>query len=121
MKGIILGLGIAFGYSALWACPGHDKEYTLTQVSEDEEIYRSIFLENADLSNYKTVELLVSGVMCADCIGKIEANLRKVKGIVAIEYHWKNKTLKVWGEEISTNTVMSAIKKAGYKAKPKEA
>ncbi len=118
MKGIlvILAIGLVGGLSPVLAC---DKGYA--QVSQDEdEVYRVTF-KDVDLSNYSAVEVMVKGVMCMDCLDKIEANIRKIKGTVAMEYDWKSKTLKVWGENISLDRVISAIKRAGYKAEPKRA
>ncbi len=118
MKGIlvILAIGLVGGFSPVLAC---DKGHA--QVSQEEdEVYRVTF-KDVDLSNYRAVEVVVKGVMCMNCLDKIEANLRKVRGTVAMEYDWKSKTLKVWGENISLDRIISAIKRAGYKAEPKQA
>lgn len=126
MKGIIvvLALGLVVGYcTEVWACPG-DGKASAHHIHEGDEAltpYKTFFVENADLSKYKVYELTVEGVMCEDCVMKIETNLKGVKGVVAMEYIWDKKTLRVWGDNVSMDRVVSAIKKAGYRAKPKSA
>ncbi len=121
---LVLAAGLVAGYyTSLWACPG-DGKAKAQYINEDEKTlkpYKAVFVEDADLSNYKVYELTVKGVMCEDCVKKIEANLKGVKGVVAMEYIWDTKTLRVWGDNVVMDKVMSAIKKAGYKAKPKSA
>lgn len=121
---LIIFTGLIVGYYAnLWACP-EDGKAKAQYINEDEEVskpYKAVFVEGADLSKYKVVELSVKGVMCEKCIKKIETNLRDVKGVVAMEYIWENKTLRIWGDNIVLDKVINAIKKAGYKAKPKSA
>lgn len=116
----LIALGLMGVYGKTYACPTKDKaSYTYIQESSDMPAsYKSVFAEGVDLKDYKFVELKVKGVMCEDCIQKIEAKLKNVKGVVGMEYVWDKKTLKVFGKDLNLDRVISAIKKAGYRAEP---
>lgn len=63
-----------------------------------------------------TKELLIEGAECASCVGKIEAALRRVPGVVSASMNFAQRTVTVTGR-VKEEKLVKAIENAGYNAK----
>ncbi len=66
--------------------------------------------------NIKNTELIIDGAGCASCVGKIEAALNNVSGVVKSEMNFAQRTVQVSGTA-ENNDLILAVKQAGYSAK----
>ena len=65
-------------------------------------------------SNMKKV-LTVEGMMCMHCVKHVEDALKAVAGVAGVEVNLKKKRATVsLGEEVSNETLIAAVKEAGY-------
>ncbi len=78
------------------------------------ETYKSVFVDE-NISKKESYEFKIKGVMCEGCVKKIEKALRKVKGVLGMEYIWEKRILKVWHDgKLNPKDVEKAVRKAGY-------
>lgn len=68
----------------------------------------------------RQVELAVSGMSCASCVGRVEAALKAVPGVIAASVNLATgrAQVSVLGEEAVTSRLTAAVAKAGYEAEP---
>ena len=61
-------------------------------------------------------ELIIEGVGCASCVGKIETTLKKVPGVTQAEMNFAQRTVSVAGNA-NTAQLIQAVEQAGYNSK----
>lgn len=61
-------------------------------------------------------ELIIEGAGCASCVGKIEAAIKKVPGVVQAEMNFAQRTVSVSGSA-HAGALIKAVEQAGYNAK----
>ncbi len=93
-----------------------EKAHHSEHSPENYKPYRAVFEDGVNLSAKPTHTFRVKGVMCEVCIKKIEAELKNLKGVSAMEYVWEEKRLKVWAEGVEAERILEAVSKAGYEA-----
>ena len=68
-------------------------------------------------SKKETVILTVEGMMCGHCKMRVEDAARSVKGVKKAEADIDKKTVTVtFTDKTNTDTIISAIKEAGFEA-----
>ena len=69
------------------------------------------------------VELTVSGMTCASCVGRVERTLRKVPGVLeaSVNLATERATVAFDGDTLDVSAIQAAISSAGYPAKVFEA
>ena len=67
----------------------------------------------------RTINLAVSGMTCASCVGRVERALKKVPGVMAAEVNLATERARVTtaGQAIA-EALAAAVSKAGYEARP---
>ena len=65
----------------------------------------------------QVVDVQVSGMHCAACVGRVEKALRKVPGVAAADVNLQTERARVRGSAAS-ETLLQAIRTAGYGAQP---
>ncbi|WP_250657150.1 heavy metal translocating P-type ATPase [Alkalimarinus coralli] len=66
-----------------------------------------------------TQEFLIEGASCASCVGKIEAALKAVPGVVDATMNFAQRTVTVSGA-VKEDRLLKAVEAAGYTAKSRE-
>ena len=61
-------------------------------------------------------ELIIEGAGCASCVGKIEASLKNVSGVINAEMNFAQRTVTVSGDVMADKLIL-AVEQAGYNAK----
>ncbi len=69
----------------------------------------------------RTVELNVSGMTCASCVGRVEKALLEVPGVVKASVNLANETATVETVSVAPDALLKAVEKAGYSASWREA
>ncbi len=69
-----------------------------------------------DIKKKSTQELIIEGAGCASCVGKIEAILKSVNGVVNAEMNFALRTVSITGKADS-NVLIKAVESIGYNAK----
>ena len=62
-------------------------------------------------------QLIIEGVGCASCVGKIEGALKATNGVVSAEMNFADRTVQVTGA-VKTEELIKAVESIGYNAKP---
>ncbi|MFT5755792.1 MAG: Cu+-exporting ATPase [Alteromonadaceae bacterium] len=63
-------------------------------------------------------ELIIEGAGCANCVGKIEAVLREVKGVKKAEMNFALRTVSItMTQQLPTQQLIQAVESIGYNAK----
>jgi len=64
------------------------------------------------------IDLLIEGMTCAACVGRVEKAVNKLHGVVAVAVNLATEkaTVEYLPDAVSTNDILSAIKEAGYQA-----
>lgn len=62
------------------------------------------------------IQLNISGMSCASCVGRIEKALAKVAGVEQVNVNLASETATVNGRSIATELLIAAVEKAGYQA-----
>jgi Cu+-exporting ATPase len=63
-------------------------------------------------------ELIIEGAGCSSCVAKIEGALKQVAGVEVADMNFAQRTVSVTGSSLATDAALiSAIEKAGYRAK----
>jgi Cu2+-exporting ATPase len=83
-----------------------------------ETVDLSMFVQHREGTAH--LDLAVEGVVCANCIGKIEGSLKRLPGIVAARLNFTNRRLAVeWREDmLAAVDVIAALEDIGYRAYP---
>ena len=70
--------------------------------------------------NIERSVLRAEGFSCPSCVGKIEKQVGRLKGVEAVEVHFASSRIEVDHdpEVASVDDVVAAVAKAGYKARP---
>ena len=83
-------------------------------------------LANSHCENHDNVgsdkpiqELLIEGAGCASCVGKIEAALKSVPGVLDASMNFAQRTVTVTGA-VESDLLLKAIEHAGYEATSRE-
>ena len=73
--------------------------------------------EKAPPANAVTVAYTVDGMSCAGCSGKVEAAVKKLKGVYTVAVDLNTKTAKVAYDpkKVSPEQIKKAIEKTGFK------
>ncbi len=68
-----------------------------------------------------TVTLDIVGMSCASCVGKVEARLTKVPGVInaAVNLASETATVQVLSAAVPTKSLLQSIENAGYSATPR--
>ncbi len=64
----------------------------------------------------------IEGMTCASCVGRVERALRKVAGVASAQVNLATEmaTVQAGGRDVDLPTLVAAVEKAGYKARPVE-
>ena len=62
------------------------------------------------------IQLNISGMSCASCVGRIEKALAKVAGVEQVSVNLASETATISGLSVSAELLMAAVEKAGYQA-----
>ena len=62
------------------------------------------------------IQLNISGMSCASCVGRIEKALAKVAGVEQVNVNLATETAAISGLALSPEVLMAAVEKAGYQA-----
>ena len=66
----------------------------------------------------KKITLKVEGMMCQHCVAHVKKALEETDGVASAEVSLDDKTATViLCNDVSTNTLIAAVKEAGYEAK----
>ena len=60
-------------------------------------------------------KFLVKGMTCSACVSAVERAVNKVEGVCNINVSLLNNTLELETESATDDSIMKAVKKAGYK------
>ena len=65
------------------------------------------------------LSLLIDGMTCAACVGRVEKALAKVDGVISAQVNLATETatLRVAGGAVATEALLAAVAKAGYTAR----
>lgn len=58
----------------------------------------------------------IEGMTCGHCVGRVEGELKKVKGVSAVKVDLKGKSAVVEGSGFSDGDLSNAVAEAGYHA-----
>lgn len=110
-KVTLLALSIALLGSLAWAATGPANPETATGAPETPA--------RLDANQVRSVTLEVDGVSCASCSLTIRKALKKVDGVKSIDEGKSKEFLivKVDPAKVSDDTLVQAVKKAGFGAK----
>ena len=62
------------------------------------------------------MKVIIEGMMCLHCAGRVKDALEKVSGVKEVEVNLKKKCALISGE-VSKDDIISAVENAGYKVK----
>lgn len=81
------------------------------------DTYKSVFVKDVDLSKAKSYTFKVKGIVCIGCVKRIERSLKKVEGVLGVQYYWDKGEMEVWFKgDLKPEDIIKAIRNAGYKA-----
>lgn len=68
----------------------------------------------------KRTILRAEGFSCPSCVAKIEKQVGRVKGVESVKVHYASSRVEVTHDPAvaSTDTLVAAVDKAGYKSTP---
>ena len=107
-------LTVAFSLAMMWT--------SLASACDDDK-------KSAEVSKEPTLELTshdankavftVKGMMCTSCKQKIEASLKKLDGVSAVNFDLKHKRAEISyvASKVDTASLIKAIQSAGFEAK----
>ncbi len=118
-KAIAAVQGVAKARVNLAAERAHVELTTADQMSAVVQAIRDIGYEPLE----RTVELKVSGMTCASCVGRVERALRAVPGVLTASVNLATERATVTALEggAETPALLAAVAAAGYAAEPVEA
>ncbi|EGM79216.1 copper/silver-translocating P-type ATPase [Rheinheimera sp. A13L] len=62
------------------------------------------------------IQLSISGMSCASCVGRIEKALAKVSGVQQASVNLATETATIQGESLTSQLLIAAVEQAGYQA-----
>ncbi|WP_448070866.1 heavy-metal-associated domain-containing protein [Georgenia yuyongxinii] len=63
--------------------------------------------------------LRAEGFSCPSCVAKIEKQVGRVDGVQAVKVHFASARIEIdHAPEVGVDSLVAAVAKAGYKAKP---
>lgn len=67
-----------------------------------------------------TTILRAEGFSCPSCVNKIEKQVGRLTGVASVKVHFASSRIEVVHDPatVSTDQLVAAVKKAGYKATP---
>lgn len=71
-------------------------------------------------SDESSIRLAVEGMNCAGCVGSVEKALKSVAGVESANVSLAHASADVSGREVDVDALVSAVDRAGYKARPVE-
>ncbi len=91
-----------------------------TSTSNDEKMYNETTKKERKVENKMKKELIIEGMMCMHCVGRVEKVLSELEGVseVTVNLEAGEASVEV-AEGISDETLTSAVTEAGYPAKMK--
>ncbi len=69
----------------------------------------------------EAIELAVEGMTCASCVGRVEAALASVPGVLSADVNLATETARVRTIGAGTDRLIAAVEAAGYRAHPRAA
>jgi len=97
-------------------------EVRLEAPVERSALVRAVEEAGYGVAEIPAIELAVTGMSCASCVGRVERALAAVPGVAAARVNLA--TERAWvelGEEVDPKALVEAIHGAGYEARPLEA
>lgn len=78
------------------------------------------WIENRKIEDRKTklIILRVEGMESEECLNKVQATLKKIKGVISVEASLKSNrvVVEIWEGSVSVNQLIKALEEIGYKA-----
>ena len=97
-------------------------EVTFAPGKADRRAVADAIFKAGYMPGANTVELTVSGMTCASCVGRVEKALREVAGVIKAEVNLASETARVQADAATSATsLIQAVEKAGYTAAVREA
>ncbi|HEX8214731.1 MAG TPA: heavy metal translocating P-type ATPase [Allosphingosinicella sp.] len=97
-------------------------EVTFAPGKADRRAIADAIFKAGYMPGANTIELTVSGMTCASCVGRVEKALREVAGVTRAEVNLASETARVEADAAtSAASLIKAIENAGYTAAVREA
>ena len=77
--------------------------------------YFKLYLFHKSKQEVKPMVLMVEGMMCAHCAGRVQSALQEVEGVKKVQVNLAAKEVAVEGDNLSQSALRAAVEKAGYR------
>lgn len=77
--------------------------------------YLKPYLFHKSKQEVKPMVLMVEGMMCAHCAGRVQSALQEVEGVKKVQVNLAAKEVAVEGDNLSQTALRAAVEKAGYR------
>ncbi|OTG67619.1 heavy metal translocating P-type ATPase [Acinetobacter silvestris] len=85
------------------------------------EVFKAIERSGYSVAQKPSIELIIEGMTCASCVGRVEKALKKVDGVSRANVNLTTEKAVIQTyTDVSINTLIAAIERAGYNAKSAE-
>lgn len=76
-----------------------------------------ITLKKGEENKMDNIHLSIDGMMCQNCVRHVKEALTSIEGVEEVNVSLENKSADVKGTNLNKDTLISAVKNAGYEAK----